>query len=126
MAPGREVDWGPAERVAAAICAAEANGELPESLFLNVNIPMVPYEELAGVLVTRLGPTGIVALSKTSKNSGVLERSTELTTNPDTAPGTDVWALAHKYVSVSPMQSNLTDHGLIDSLGKQLTEAFER
>jgi len=126
MRPGEEVNWGPTERVAAAICKAEANGELPDSVFLNVNIPLAPYEELAGVLVTRVGRSGVMALVQRSGNSGIVERPHELTTDPDIPPGTDVWALAHNYVSVSPLQSNLTDHGLMDELGQQLTRAFER
>ncbi len=124
--PGKDVDWGPTERVAAAICKAEANDELPASVFLNVNIPLVPYEELAGVLVTRVGRSGIMELANRSEHSGILERTAQLTTDPKTPPGTDIWALAHGYVSVSPLQSNLTDHGLMDALGQQLTMAFER
>ena len=78
------------------------------------------------MLVTRVGRSGIMALMDKSRNTTVLERPAELTTDPATPPGTDVWALAHKYVSVSPLQSNLTDFNLIDALGLQLTRAFEQ
>lgn len=124
MRPGDEVDWSTAERVAAMICRAEAEGQLPESVFLNVNIPPVRFEELSGVLVTRMGRFGYMRLVETSATTGVVERVIDEHTNPDTPPGTDIWAIAHNYVSVSPLQANLTDHRLIDLLGEQLNAAF--
>lgn len=119
-----EFDWSVAERVAGMICRAEADGLLPESLFLNVNIPRVPFEQIAGLLVTRMGRVGYVRVLEMTGNRGVLERDVDINTNPETPPGTDVWALAHSYVSVSPLQSNLTDHRLIDRLGQKLNAAF--
>jgi len=119
-----DIDWSTAERVAAMICRAEVEGSLPASLFLNVNIPRIPFEELAGVLVTRMGRVGYVRVMELTGNRTMLERDVDLNTHPETPPGTDVWALAHGYVSVSPLQSNLTDHRLIDPLGQKLNEAF--
>lgn len=123
--PGMEWDWTVSERVAAHICEAEANGLLPQSIFLNVNVPSCPWEQIAGVLVTRMGAHGYVRLLDTGEKSAVLERQFDIHTNPDVPPGTDLWALAHRYISVSPLQSNLTDHRLLDILGQRLNAAFQ-
>jgi 5'-nucleotidase len=32
--------------------------------------------------------------------------------------GTDIWAIAHGYISVTPIQLDLTAYGFLDTLGK--------
>jgi 5'-nucleotidase len=117
-------DWSPAERIAAIICRAELTGALPPSLFLNVNVPGRDHERIPGILATRMGAHGYVSMLGTSEQSAVLERRLDIYTDPNAPPGTDLWALANGYVSVSPLQSNLTDHRLIDLLGQRLNAAF--
>jgi 5'-nucleotidase len=119
-----DVDWESAEQVASLIVKAQASDELPDSVFLNVNVPKCHFDQIAGILVTRMGRHGYVKLSELSSNSVVLEREYDVHTNPATPPGTDIWALANQYVSVTPLQSNLTDHRLIDLLGQKLNAAF--
>lgn len=116
--------WDTAEKIANIICRAQAERQLPDPIFLNVNVPSIPYEDLAGVLVTRMGPVGFVKMEDAPGNSIVLERDYDSHTNPLSPPGTDVWALAHSYVSVSPLQANLTDHRSVDILGTRLNSAF--
>lgn len=125
MEHGNEIDWAPARRIAATICRAEAERELPSSVFLNVNIPRSPYDELAGILVTRVGRSGFMQLAERTRQSGVIDKQVSIGhTNPALPPGTDVWAVAQNFVSVSPLQSNMTDHRLIDTLGTTLNKAF--
>jgi 5'-nucleotidase len=121
-----EWDWSVAERAAGLICKAEAEGMLPQSVFLNVNVPSCAFEEIAGILVTRMGPRGYVRLRESSHQGAVLERQYDAYTDPQSPPGTDYWALAHSYVSVTPLQSNLTDHRLIDILSRGLNAAFTK
>jgi 5'-nucleotidase len=87
-------------------------GERPigEPVLLNVNVPDVPMDALAGIEVTRLG--------KRHKAEGVVK-----TTNPrgqvvywvgaagpaaDAGPGTDFHAVASNRVSITPLQMDLT------------------
>jgi len=124
MTPRTEVDWTTAERVAAIVCREELEGRLPPSVLLNVNIPLVPFDEVAGVLVTRVARRGYFELEIKGESSGELGRRPF---QPDTltpAPGTDIWAIMNKYVSVSPLQANFTDHHVIDALGEQLNAAW--
>ncbi len=134
MMPRTEVDWDAAERVATIVCRGEIEGRLPPSVFLNVNIPLVPFEEIRGILVTRAARRGYFHLEVREGASGQLRDPLqglgELTRGPftptsiDPPPGTDFWAVMHKYVSVSPLQANFTDHQVIDALGERLNAAW--
>ncbi len=126
MSEGHEAHWETAGRVASLVCRAHAEGGLPSPFLLNVNIPNIPYDELNGILVTRMGRSGFVRLEQVARDKAVIEKDTSFHTNPDTPPGTDLWALANEYISVSPLQANLTDHRLIDLLSQQLNSAFRR
>ncbi len=93
-------------------------------LLLNVNIPDVPYGELRGIKVTRLG--------RRHKAEGVVKQITPRNETvywvgaageaADAGEGTDFHAVANGYVSVTPLQIDLT-HGaqigaVVDWLGK--------
>ncbi len=85
---------------------------------LNVNVPDVPHESLKGLRVTRLG--------KRHKAESVIKSQ-----NPrgdtvywigaaggaaDAGPGTDFHAVGEGYVSVTPLQIDLTHFGQIDAV----------
>jgi len=84
---------------------------LPPRCIINVNVPDVPYEELQGFEITRLG-------HRAKSDNPVL------TTNPrgkecywisaagggaDAGPGTDFYAVEHNKVSITPVQVDMTD-----------------
>lgn len=118
------VDWSTAELVTRAMIGKVLDGTVKDGQFLNVNIPAVPAEEIAGTLVTRMGRRGFIDLEQVRGDSAVAERTQQtLHTNPHTPPGTDIWALANNYVSVTPLHSNLTEHTAIDPLSDLLNRA---
>lgn len=93
---------------------------LPPRTFLNVSIPALPQGGYKGYLVTRLatqhgGEEGYVE----TKHPGT-ERTIYWNVykeNPAGAPqGTDVWAVANGYVSVTPMQVGETDESQMATL----------
>jgi len=93
---------------------------LPPRAFLNVSIPEMPQGGYKGYMVTRLatqhgGDEGYVE----TKHPGT-ERTIYWNVykeNPAGAPqGTDVWAVANGYVSVTPMKIGETDESHIDTL----------
>ena len=124
MTPRTEVDWDAAERVAAIFCREEIEGRLPKSIFLNVNIPLVPFEEIKGIVVTRVARRGYFHLEVQGESSGILTRGPFKPTSLDPPPGSDIWAIINKYVSVSPLQANFTDHHVIDALGERFNAAW--
>lgn len=93
-------------------------GRLPPAVFLNVNVPLLPRDELRGIVLTRQGlrvyrdalirredPRGrpyywIGGEAPT----GILE------------VGTDLWALSEGWVSVTPLQLDLTAYPALESL----------
>jgi 5'-nucleotidase len=121
---GGKVDWAAAESVARSVVARVLDGTIGDGQFLNVNIPALPFDRIAGTLVTRMGRRGFISLEKVRNDAAIAERAPEsLHTNPSTPPGTDVWALAHDYISITPLHSNLTEHTAIDMLGEKLTRS---
>jgi 5'-nucleotidase len=79
---------------------------------LNVNVPDIPYQELQGRVITRLGKrhkAEPVVQLKTPRNETVYWVGAAGSPN-DGGPGTDFYAVANKKVSISPIQVDLTNH----------------
>jgi 5'-nucleotidase len=95
---------------------------LHASTILNVNVPDRPYEELRGVRATRLG---------NRHRSERVVRSQDPRGKPiywlgppgpgqDAGPGTDFHAVAEGFVSVTPLQIDLTRHATLEAVGEWL------
>ena len=91
---------------------------LPGNTILNVNVPDVPYEELQGIEVTRLG--------NRHKSEAVIEdrdpRGRRIYwigaagAEHDGGPGTDFHAVQAKRVSITPLLVDLTRHSALEQL----------
>ena len=85
---------------------------------LNVNVPDVPYEQLKGRAITRLGKrhkAEPVIQLKTPRGETVYWVGAAGKPN-DGGEGTDFYAVAHNQVSISPIQVDLTKHSQLDEL----------
>lgn len=102
---------------------------LPEAMLLNVNVPPVKPSEIAGVVITRQGirryidtfekrldPRGKTYYWLAGEVVQDIEQPTHLHL-PHEVP-TDVQAIRDKYISVTPLQYNLTDTAGVYSLEK--------
>lgn len=97
--------------------------DMPRPFLLNVNIPNRPHGELNGILATRLG--------KRHQSEGVIKmldpHGREMYwIGPaggakDGSEGTDFHAIENGYVSVTPLQLDLTQRAHIETLKKGLT-----
>jgi 5'-nucleotidase len=106
-----------AARVARVLLADIASSPIPTDTILNVNVPDIPFEGLDGIEVTRLGHR--------HKAEGVVKSRdprgrTIFWVGPagpeeDAGPGTDFYAVAHRRVSVTPMQVDLTRHAALEA-----------
>ena len=99
-----------AMRVARELVVRQLADPWPEPVLLNVNIPSVPYEELKGFEVTRLGRRHhtepvIPALNPRGETVYWIGKAGPVADNGE---GTDFHATAQGKVSISPLQIDLT------------------
>jgi 5'-nucleotidase len=111
-------DYGPAGEIAKRVVQKVLTGSLPEGVVLNVNIPYLSVESTNGFIITRQG---------LRVYRDVLDRRVDPRGRPyywigGEAPtgvneeGTDVGALAAGYVSITPLQLDLTNYKAMDVL----------
>jgi 5'-nucleotidase len=89
-----------------------------EPTLLNINVPDVPYEQLKGKVVTRLGKrhkAEPVMQLQTPRGETVYWVGAAGAPN-DGGEGTDFYAIAHNQVSISPIQVDLTKHAQLEHL----------
>ena len=91
---------------------------LTSDTILNVNVPDVPFLELKGIQVTRLGTRHIA--EPTIKGTDPRNRKIYWIGMPglaeDAGPGTDFYAVNSSYVSVTPLHLDLTHYAILDEL----------
>jgi len=110
-------DFSVAARFTAGLARQVLEQGLPEGMLLNVNVPPLPAEEIAGVLITRMG----LRIYRDELIRRVDPRGHPyywIGGRPPTGveeEGTDIWAVANSYISVTPIQLDLTAH---DQIGK--------
>jgi 5'-nucleotidase len=93
----------------------------PATIF-NVNVPDRPYEDLRGLRATRLGfrhRAEPVVKSRDPKGRPVYWVG-PAGPQQDAGPGTDFHAVADGYVSVTPLQLDLTRHAALADIDKWL------
>ena len=117
---GRNFDT--AARVAKALVGRLLEQPLERGFTLNVNIPDVPYAELRGIKATRLGgrhrSKPIVPVSDPKgRRMYWIGPSGE---GQDAGEGTDFDAIANGYVSVTPLQIDLTKHAALGMINEWL------
>ncbi len=116
LAGRRDGNFSAAGRVAAQLVQRCIESRPAGPFLLNVNVPDMPFEQIGGTEITRLG--------KRHKAEGVVR-----TTNPrgdtvywvgaagdaaEAGPGTDFHAVAQGRVSVTPLQMDLTHFEQLD------------
>ncbi|MGD0854652.1 MAG: 5'/3'-nucleotidase SurE [Dehalococcoidia bacterium] len=94
-------------RITAAVAEYVIEHKITGKMLLNVNIPSLPIKEIRGMEVTRLGEQTYSAGIETGNDGRhdyywILHRAT----NTGVTKGTDMWALKHKMVSVTPLRFN--------------------
>lgn len=107
-----------AARVAAELVMRIQRTPLHQATILNVNVPDVPYEALKGFQATRLGfrhrSEPIIPMADPRGRPVYWVGPAGV--GQDAGPGTDFHAVANNYVSVTPLQIDLTRHAMIDDV----------
>ena len=121
---GKEGHFETAGRVVLEILDRMESRPLPPDTILNVNVPNVPWEQIAGYEVTRLGhrhKSEPVVRARDPQGDEIFWIG-PAGAEQDAGPGTDFYAVRHNRVSMSPLQVDLTRHVAIDSLKRWLEE----
>lgn len=117
-----EPDFTAAGKVARLVVQRLLAEPLERTMILNVNIPHLPFEELRGFRTTRLGHrhrADQVTRARDPRGREVFWVG-QAGEGEDDGPGTDFFALAEGYVSVTPLQVDLTRHSAIDTVERWL------
>ena len=78
-------------------------------LLLNVNVPNVPLNQLGSVRITRPGRRAWAdVVSEAGKGRQMRFRVTRSNPVGTLVEGTDIWAIHHNHVSITPLQIDLT------------------
>ncbi|TAF53515.1 MAG: 5'/3'-nucleotidase SurE [Oscillatoriales cyanobacterium] len=108
---------------------------LPESFLLNVNIPGVPADQIAGVKLARQGIrrySDVFQERIDPRGKNYYWLAGEVLTDVDDGREsdelhTDVWAIEHNYISLTPLRFELTSYGEVEQMrGWQWVEDLTR
>lgn len=112
-----------AARVAADMVLRCRDHEIQRPVLLNINVPDIEYDQLAGIEVTRLGrrhKAEPVIKSQSPRGESVYWVGAAGAAQ-DAGNGTDFHAVLHNRVSVTPLQIDLTRYDQMDLIAKWLT-----
>jgi 5'-nucleotidase len=111
-------DWATPTRVARHLAQVVLDRGLPENTLLNVNVPNLPFDQLRGYAVTRMGRSRFVEIfhRRTDPRGNVyywMDGELELLGDKS---DTDVEAVRQGFVSLTPIWFDLTHHAQIEAL----------
>ncbi|MCK2184468.1 5'/3'-nucleotidase SurE [Halomonas getboli] len=111
-----------AGRVAASLVGAADRLSLPPRSLLNVNVPDLPWEEIRGLRVTRLGYRGPAAepLEVLDPRGRKRYWIAAVGESADDGEDTDFAAVEAGFVSITPLQLDLTRHAARDDVQEWL------
>jgi 5'-nucleotidase len=109
-------NYAAAARVAVDLVSRFQREPVPQPMLLNVNVPDLPYEQLAGRKVTRLGRRHKAerVVQSTNPRGDTVYWIGAAGDAADAGEGTDFHAVASGCVSITPLQIDLTQYGQLD------------
>ena len=99
---------------------------LPRRCIINVNVPDLPYEQIKGVKVTRLGSRelGGSAIDARDPRGHQCFWIGPVGEVKDASEGTDFYAVQEGYVSVTPLSPDMACHSAFESVTDWLRDRF--
>ena len=95
---------------------------LSHNTIINVNVPDVPIEEIKGIKSTRLGNRHMSEPSIQDQNDPSLYWIGENGPEADNGEGTDFYAVTNHFVSVTPLQIDLTKYSEVKQVSEWLAD----
>ncbi len=113
-----EADFSASEHICRKVIANAIENGIPNDTCLNVNIPKLPIDLIKGIKVCRQARASWEEEFDARKDPSGKEYYwvTGEFVNHDEGEDTDVWALENNYVSLVPVQYDLTAHHAIATL----------
>jgi len=124
LAAKSATDFSAAAKVARQLVEQLQRRPFPQPVLLNVNVPDRPFEDLKGIRVTRLGrrhKAEPVVRSVTPRGETVYWVGAAGGAQ-DAGEGTDFHAVENGYVSVTPLQIDLTHRALFEPVSEWLAQ----
>jgi 5'-nucleotidase len=114
-------NYAPAARFCSCLVAfVLASDSLPAGTLLNVNVPRLPAGRPPVVKLTRLGGQAYSNYLVTGEDprgrSYYWITGDPLTEIPPKEEGTDIWALANGFISITPIHLDMTEYALLERL----------
>jgi 5'-nucleotidase len=118
MTAARPSHYLTAVRVVEELIGRLQRDPLPADTILNVNVPDLPWEQLAGYEVTRLGHRHRAeeVIQSTDPRGRVIYWIGPPGAEQDAGPGTDFHAIRTAKVSITPIQVDLTRYSAMDKI----------
>lgn len=115
-------NFAAAGRVARELVERYTANPINQPLLLNVNVPDIPYEELKGIEVTRLGRRHKAepVVKMVSPRNETMYWIGAAGAAADAGPGTDFNAVERGFVSVTPLQVDLTQAAQLPAIRQWL------
>lgn len=117
-------NYATAARVAREIVERFNRRPLAFPVLLNVNVPDVPYDQLAGIEITRLGRRHKAepVIKQINPRGETVYWVGAAGDAQDAGDGTDFHAVANRRVSITPLQIDLTQYAKLDSVRDWLND----
>jgi 5'-nucleotidase len=113
-----QLDYGPAARISRRVAAGVIQHGLPRDTLLNVNVPALPEDQIKGIRPTRQGLRvyrDLLVRREDPRGRPYYWIGGEAPTGV-VEEGTDFGALAEGYVSVTPLQLDLTAYRTLEEM----------
>ena len=124
LAGDRPTHYDTAAQVTLDLVKRLMSGALPADTILNVNVPDLPFDKVIGMQATRLGhrhKSEAVVRMEDPRGRPVYWVG-PAGAEQDAGPGTDFHAVRAGYVSVTPVDVDLTRYEALESVGSWLEE----
>jgi 5'-nucleotidase len=128
-APGSATSLKVAARMTAALVKKMATNN-PARIFLNMNVPGLPIEEIRGVKITRLARSShINSVAEENNEKFKQYRLVRERVEESGSDGTDIQAIVQGYISITPLYTSLLDkppQHLLKKLSTELTHELKK
>jgi 5'-nucleotidase len=116
LASWNGINFDTAAKVAEVIADNVEFSELSNNTVLNINVPDIPFNEIRGFKTTRLGKRHKSENIFQDKEDTSLYWIGENGKEDENGPGTDFYAIRNNYVSITPLQIDLTNNNEIEKV----------